>query len=174
MGWRFWIDRGGTFTDLVGISPEGNYVVRKFLSEHPDLSKDPAIQNIRELINFTGSSPIPEGVVDEVRIGTTVATNALLEGTGKPVLLFCNKGFGDSLFIGDQHRSDLFSIQIKKHPFLATSVIEVDGRIDSNGNELEKLKLEQLTNNNIIRSNLAKQASCAICQMPRCTGQVVV
>ena len=89
MGWRFWVDRGGTFTDLVGISPHGQFVIRKVLSEGPDQRGDPAIKAIREVLDISEREPIPNGLIKEVRLGTTVATNALLEGTGNPVILFC-------------------------------------------------------------------------------------
>ncbi len=162
MGWRFWIDRGGTFTDLVGISPVGELVVHKFLSEQPDQKIDPAVKTIRGILKINDNIPIPKAMISEVRIGTTVATNALLEGTGKPVLLFCNKGFSDALFIGDQHRQDLFSLRIVKPPFIAKSVIELNCRIDTNGFELQKLELECLVDNQIILNCLKEQTSCAI------------
>ncbi len=162
MGWYFWIDRGGTFTDLVGVSPLGDWVVRKFLSEQKGESLDPAIKTIRDILQINDNEPIPNGIIKEVRIGTTVATNALLEGNGRPVLLFCNYGFADALFIGDQHRRDLFALEIKKDPFIAKSVIEIAGRIDSHGNEIEPLEFYGLSNNDLLKRSLVSQESCAI------------
>ena len=86
MGWQFWIDRGGTFTDLIGISPNGNTVVRKILSEQPEHIGDPAVKAIREVLKIKEHNPIPANLIQEVRLGTTVATNTLLENKGSPVL----------------------------------------------------------------------------------------
>ena len=103
-GWQFWIDRGGTFTDLVGRQPDGQLVVRKVLSVQPGVPGDPAVAAIRELLGLGPSQAITSGLIDGVRLGTTVATNALLEGAGEPVLLLTNRGLADLLRIGDQHR----------------------------------------------------------------------
>ena len=93
--WHFWIDRGGTFTDLVGRAPSGELVVRKVLSEPTIERGDPAVRAIREVLGLPAKAPIPPGVIQEVRLGTTVATNALLEGAGEPVLLITNQGLAD-------------------------------------------------------------------------------
>ena len=77
MGWQFWIDRGGTFTDLIGVSPQGEQIIRKVLSESPDLHSDPTIIAIKEVLNLKKRAVIPVGLIDEIRLGTTVATNAL-------------------------------------------------------------------------------------------------
>ncbi len=90
--WNFWIDRGGTFTDLVGRAPSGELVVRKVLSEQAIDCGDPAVRAIRELMGLPAAAQIPPGLIQEVRLGTTVATNALLEGAGEPVLLIGDHG----------------------------------------------------------------------------------
>ena len=104
MGWCFWVDRGGTFTDLIGRDPEGRLHVRKVLSEQA-VSGDPAVSAMVAMLD-SASSGVDLGDVDEVRLGTTVATNALLEGCGSPLLLLTNAGLRDQLWIGDQHRDD--------------------------------------------------------------------
>jgi 5-oxoprolinase (ATP-hydrolysing) len=143
-GWRFWIDRGGTFTDLVARSPSGELQVRKVLSEQPDRAGDPAVREIRDWLGFGGSSAeIPPALVEEVRLGTTVATNAFLERKGSPTLLLVNEGLADLLFIGDQHRPDLFALDIQRPQPLQRWVIEVSGRLDAQGLELQPLRLDQ-------------------------------
>ena len=149
-GWRFWIDRGGTFTDVVARSPDGGLQVRKVLSVQPEVPGDPAVRAIRELIGLPlaahsaerGSAPlpaIPPGLISEVRLGTTVATNAVLEQQGRPTLLLVNRGFADLLAIGDQHRPDLFALEIRRSEPLAQRVLEVSGRLAVDGTELEPL-----------------------------------
>jgi Hydantoinase/oxoprolinase N-terminal region len=113
-GWRFAIDRGGTFTDLVGRSPEGRLVVRKVLSVQPQQPGDPAIRALKEVLQLEPDQPLPPGLVQEVRLGTTVATNALLERQLEPVLLLLNSGFADLPLIGDQHRPDIFALRIER------------------------------------------------------------
>ncbi|MBD2550847.1 hydantoinase B/oxoprolinase family protein [Microcystis elabens FACHB-917] len=146
-GWRFWIDRGGTFTDVVARSPEGELVVRKLLSDPPlpaDGSRppDPAVAALRELLGLPPHQPIPPGAVAEVRLGTTVATNALLERQGAPVLLLVNRGFADLQRIGDQHRPHLFALAIERPEPPSLRVIEVGGRLAADGEELESLQLD--------------------------------
>jgi 5-oxoprolinase (ATP-hydrolysing) len=140
-GWRFWIDRGGTFTDLVGCSPGGELVVRKVLSVQPDRPGDPAVRAIREVLDLPAAEPLPVGSIQEVRLGTTVATNALLERSGAPTLLLVNRGLADLLQIGDQHRPDLFALEIARPQPLAQRVLEVGGRLSASGEELEPLQL---------------------------------
>ncbi len=82
MPWQFWIDRGGTFTDLVGVGPQGEWIVRKVLSDQPDLQEDPAVHAIRQVLELDRDQILPDGLIQEVRLGTTVATNALLERKG--------------------------------------------------------------------------------------------
>ena len=140
MGWHFWIDRGGTFTDLIGCAPDGSLHVQKVLSE--GLVDDPAVAAMRRVIGCPSSDPLPIGLVDGVRLGTTVATNALLEGNGVPLLLITNVGFADVLQIGDQHRSDLFALNQPTATWLATEVLECPGRLDAQGDELEPVRFD--------------------------------
>jgi 5-oxoprolinase (ATP-hydrolysing) len=142
LAWQFWIDRGGTFTDLVGRSPTGELVVRKLLSLQPGRLEDPAVEAIRELLELQPGEAIPTGAIEEVRLGTTVATNALLERNGAPTLLLVSRGFADALLIGDQHRSDLFALRIEKPEQLYGRVLEVGGRLAADGSELEPLCLD--------------------------------
>jgi 5-oxoprolinase (ATP-hydrolysing) len=136
LGWHIWIDRGGTFTDVVALSPQGQLLVRKVLSVHPGVPGDPAVQAMTDLIG-------PAGKVADLRLGTTVATNALLEGAGTPVLLLINRGFADLLRIGDLRRPELFALAVQRPEPLAVRVIEVDGRFGADGVEIEPLVLDQ-------------------------------
>ncbi|MCB4388706.1 hydantoinase B/oxoprolinase family protein [Synechococcus sp. MU1617] len=142
MGWCFWIDRGGTFTDLIGRDPEGQLHVRKVLSEQAGAA-DPAVSAMEAMLT-SASPPVDLGDVDDVRLGTTVATNALLEGAGASLLLLTNAGLRDQLWIGDQHRDDLFALEQPQRPFLAQTVLELAGRLDARGEEVEPLVLDQL------------------------------
>ena len=142
-GWRFWIDCGGTFTDVIGLAPGGPLQVRKVLSVQPERPGDPAVLAIRGLLGLAPEAPIPAGLVSEVRLGTTVATNALLEHRGRPVLLLINEGFADLLAIGDQHRPDIFALRIERPTPLHVRVLEVPGRLAADGSELEPLQLSQ-------------------------------
>ena len=142
-GWRFWIDRGGTFTDVVARSPAGELQVLKVLSEQPDRPGDPAINAVRALLGLSqNSGPIPLGLIEQLRLGTTVATNAFLERKGAPTLLLVNRGLADLLQIGDQHRPDLFALSIHKLNPLYQRVVEVQGRLAADGTELEPLRLD--------------------------------
>lgn len=146
-GWRFWIDRGGTFTDVVACSPTGELVVRKLLSDPRPLAdgmapSDPAVTAVREVLGLAHDQSIPAGAVAEVRLGTTVATNALLERQGAPVLLLVNRGYADLQRIGDQHRPDLFALAIERPEPPPLRVIEVGGRLAADGEELETLQLD--------------------------------
>ncbi|MFO7630481.1 MAG: hydantoinase/oxoprolinase family protein, partial [Prochlorococcaceae cyanobacterium] len=141
--WQFWIDRGGTFTDLVGRAPSGELVVRKLLSQQPGRPGDPAVRAIRQVLGLAEADPLPAELIEEVRLGTTVATNALLERQGASTLLLVNRGFADALLIGDQHRPDLFALRIERPLPLYGRVIEVAGRLAADGRELEPLQLDQ-------------------------------
>lgn len=133
LGWDFWIDRGGTFTDLVGRAPDGTLHPYKLLSENPEAYPDAAIEGIRQLLGFKNGEPIPDGMVDTVKMGTTVATNALLERKGDPVALLITRGFGDALRIGYQSRPDIFAKQIIKPEQVYQSVAEIDERVLADG-----------------------------------------
>jgi 5-oxoprolinase (ATP-hydrolysing) len=110
--WDFWIDRGGTFTDVVGRRPDGTYIAHKLLSENPEAYRDAAVQGIRDLLGLARGAPIPAGMIGAVKIGTTVATNALLERKGERTLLLITKGFRDALRIGNQARPKIFARNI--------------------------------------------------------------
>jgi 5-oxoprolinase (ATP-hydrolysing) len=111
-GWQFWIDRGGTFTDIVARAPDGRVVTKKLLSENPERYRDAAIAGIRAILGLAADDPLPSAAIDAVKMGTTVATNALLERKGERTLLAITKGFGDALRIGYQNRPKLFARHI--------------------------------------------------------------
>ena len=131
--WDFWIDRGGTFTDLVGRDPDGALHPYKLLSENPEAYKDAAIEGIRNLLGVNPGDAIPSDKVGAVKMGTTVATNALLERKGDPTALLVTKGFGDGLRIGYQARPDIFAKEIIKPEQLYDLVFEVDERVLADG-----------------------------------------
>jgi 5-oxoprolinase (ATP-hydrolysing) len=140
--WQFWIDRGGTFTDIVGRKPDGALVTLKLLSENPGRYSDAAVQGIRELLGV-GDQPIPPGEIDVVRMGTTVATNALLERKGDRTVLAITRGFADALRIGYQHRPKLFVRHIELPSMLYEQVVEIDERIGAHGDVVRPLDLQQ-------------------------------
>jgi 5-oxoprolinase (ATP-hydrolysing) len=131
--WDFWIDRGGTFTDIVGRRPDGTLVAHKLLSDNPEAYRDAAVQGIRDLLGLKKGEPIPAGRIGAVKMGTTVATNALLERKGERTLLLITKGFRDALRIGYQARPKIFARQIVKPEMLFERVIEVDERVRADG-----------------------------------------
>ncbi|NWG22836.1 MAG: 5-oxoprolinase, partial [Pseudorhodoplanes sp.] len=131
--WDFWIDRGGTFTDIVGRRPDGTLVAHKLLSENPEAYRDAAVQGIRDLLGLAPGEPIPAGRGGAVKMGTTVATNALLERKGERTLLVTTRGFRDALRIGYQARPKIFARQIIKPDMLFERVIEVDERVRADG-----------------------------------------
>ncbi len=131
--WDFWIDRGGTFTDVIGRDPKGQVHARKLLSENPEAYRDSAIQGIRDHLGIASGAAIPVGLVGEVRMGTTVATNALLERKGDRTLLLITKGFRDALRIAYQARPDIFAKEIILPEQLYERVIEVDERVRADG-----------------------------------------
>jgi 5-oxoprolinase (ATP-hydrolysing) len=131
--WKFWIDRGGTFTDIIGASPEGRLHIRKLLSENPSAYRDAAVAGIRSVLGLRDEDPIPKGLVGEVRMGTTVATNALLERKGSPTALITTRGFRDALAIGYQARPEIFAKKIVKPDLLYRFVAELDERVTADG-----------------------------------------
>ena len=141
-GWQFWIDRGGTFTDIVGRKPDGALVTLKLLSENPGRYSDAAVQGIRELLGV-GEQPIPSGAIEVVRMGTTVATNALLERKGDRTVLAITRGFADALRIGYQHRPKLFVRHIELPSMLYEQVVEIDERMGAHGDVVRPLDLQQ-------------------------------
>ena len=131
--WDFWIDRGGTFTDIVGRQAGRHLVAHKLLSENPEAYRDAAVQGIRDLLGLAPGEPIPPGRIGAVKMGTTVATNALLERKGERTLLITTKGFRDALRIGYQARPKIFAKEIIKPDMLFERVIEVDERVRADG-----------------------------------------
>lgn len=132
-GWQFWIDRGGTFTDIVARSPEGALETAKYLSNNPESYVDAAVHGVRQLLGLGPRDPIPEGAIEAVKMGTTVATNALLERAGEPTLLAITRGLGDVIEIGHQARPDTFALNIRKPAMLYESVIEIEERVLADG-----------------------------------------
>ena len=142
--WHIWIDRGGTFTDLVALRPDGQTVVHKLLSENPERYTDAAIQGIRDLLGVGADEPIPSQNIAVVKMGTTVATNALLERKGDRTVLLITQGFRDALRIGYQNRPDLFAQEIKLPELLYEEAIEVQERVSAQGQELQPVNLNAL------------------------------
>jgi 5-oxoprolinase (ATP-hydrolysing) len=138
-GWQFWIDRGGTFTDIVARDPEGRLSTRKLLSENPERYRDAAVAGIREVLGLGPGAPVPPGVIEAVKMGTTVATNALLERKGERVLLLVNRGFADMLRIGNQARPRLFDLDVRLPELLHERVAEIGGRVAVDGTGIEAL-----------------------------------
>ncbi|WP_240481636.1 hydantoinase B/oxoprolinase family protein [Novosphingobium fuchskuhlense] len=138
-GWHFWIDRGGTFTDIVARAPGGGLHTAKLLSENPAHYGDAATAGIRRILGLAPGAPIPQGRIVEVRMGTTVATNALLERKGEPVLLLITKGFGDLLQLGHTARPRLFDLDVRLPEALYAAVEEVGGRVAATGEVLAPL-----------------------------------
>jgi 5-oxoprolinase (ATP-hydrolysing) len=131
--WEFWIDRGGTFTDIVARRPDGGLTVRKLLSENPGRYADPAVEGIRRLLQVPDQEPIPAERIAAVRLGTTVATNALLERKGEPTVLVITRGFADAIRIAYQDRPHIFDRQIIRPEMLYSRVIEANERIGAHG-----------------------------------------
>ncbi|MBC8049747.1 MAG: 5-oxoprolinase, partial [Chitinophagales bacterium] len=131
--WQFAVDRGGTFTDIVARAPDGSIRVHKLLSENPSQYADAASHGIRELLGLPANAVIPAASVGQIRIGTTVATNALLERKGARVLLLTTPGFADALEIGYQARPKIFALNIEKPAMLYERVAEVAGRVRADG-----------------------------------------
>ena len=144
--WQFWIDRGGTFTDVVGKRPDGSLVTLKLLSENPEQYRDAAVAGIRRLLGLGAGEPVTSGQVESVKMGTTVATNALLERKGEPTLLVITRGFRDALRIAYQDRPKLFERRIVLPELLYSRVIEADERVGADGElvrALDEARLER-------------------------------
>ena len=141
--WQFWIDRGGTFTDVVARRPDGQIVTHKVLSENPERYRDSAVQGIRDLLGVAAHEPVPAHLIDSVRMGTTVATNALLERKGAPTVLAITRGFADALRIGYQSRPKLFVRNIELPTLLYERVVEIDERIGAHGEVVRELDTRQ-------------------------------
>jgi len=137
--WQFWIDRGGTFTDVVGKRPDGSLVTHKLLSENPEQYRDAAVAGIRHLLGLRADQPITPAQVECVKMGTTVATNALLERKGEATLLVTTKGFRDALRIGYQERPRIFDRHIVLPELLYSRVIEAHERVGADGEVVQAL-----------------------------------
>ena len=137
--WQFWIDRGGTFTDIVARQPDGSLVTHKLLSENPEQYRDAAVAGIRHLLGLKAGEVISPDVVECVKMGTTVATNALLERKGEPTLLVTTQGFRDALRIAYQNRPRLFDRHIVLPELLYSRVIEAQERVGAHGDVIEAL-----------------------------------
>ena len=142
--WQFWIDRGGTFTDVVARKPDGTIIIDKLLSENSEQYKDAAIAGIKKLLKLKEDDLIPVDQISSVKMGTTVATNALLERKGDRTLLLITRGFGDLLRIGYQNRPLLFDLNIKLPELLYDRVVEVSERLDAKGNVVRNLDEESV------------------------------
>ena len=147
--WQFWIDRGGTFTDVIARKPDGSMATHKLLSENPEHYRDAALQGIRELLGLDADAPIPAQHLDAVKMGTTVATNALLERKGERTVLITTRGFGDALRIGYQARPDIFARHIELPEQLYERVAEVDERLNASGHLL--IPLDESAARNALR-----------------------
>ncbi|HEY0885863.1 MAG TPA: hydantoinase/oxoprolinase N-terminal domain-containing protein, partial [Ramlibacter sp.] len=137
--WQFWIDRGGTFTDIVGRRPDGTLVTHKLLSDNPEQYRDAAVAGIRHLLGLRPDEPVSPAQVESVKMGTTVATNALLERRGEPTLLVTTRGFRDALRIAYQNRPRLFDRRIVLPELLYSAVVEAHERVGAQGEVIEPL-----------------------------------
>ncbi|WP_293450872.1 hydantoinase B/oxoprolinase family protein [Planktotalea sp.] len=141
--WQFWVDRGGTFTDIVAKTPKGELRTHKLLSENPEVYVDAAVHGIRDLLDLDPNDPIPQGQIGAVKMGTTVATNALLERKGERTLLLITKGMRDLLRIGFQNRPRLFDLNIQLPELLYEDVIAVEERIAADGEIITSLDAQE-------------------------------
>src|ERR1700751_2436159 len=139
----FWIDRGGTFTDIIAVQPGGSLRTLKLLSENREHHADAAVEGIRRLLGLNTDDPIPTELIQSVKMGTTVATNALLERKGEPTVLVVNKNLRDVLRIGTQQRPRLFDLEIKLPAPVYERIVEVPGRLSVEGLELEPFDEQQ-------------------------------
>ena len=159
--WQFWIDRGGTFTDVVGKKPDGTLVTHKLLSENPEQYQDAAVAGIRYLLDLKADQAVTPDVVECVKMGTTVATNALLERKGEPTLLVTTQGFRDALRIAYQNRPRLFDRHIVLPELLYSAVIEAQERMGAHGEVIAKLD-EALLKTQLVEQYLLGLRSVAI------------
>ncbi|OEZ54030.1 hydantoinase B/oxoprolinase family protein [Duganella sp. HH105] len=142
--WQFWVDRGGTFTDIVARRPDGKLVTHKLLSEYPERYEDAVTQGMRDLLGLKTGEPLPAEQIEVIKMGTTVATNALLERKGARTALAITRGFADQLRIGYQDRPDIFAMRIELPDLIYEKVIEIDERIGARGEVLEVPDEERL------------------------------
>ena len=162
--WQFWIDRGGTFTDVIAQTPKGKIIVHKLLSENPEQYNDAPLQGIKDVMGIDRDRSIPAAQIEAIKMGTTVATNALLERKGDRVVLAITKGFKDALRIGYQNRPDIFALEIILPEMLYEQVVEVTERYDAQGNELIRVDISQ-TRQDLQAAYDSGIRSCAIVLM---------
>ncbi len=162
--WEIWIDRGGTFTDIVARDPNGRIITRKLLSDNPEHYSDAAIQGIRDVLQLKPNEKFPEHLISSIKMGTTIATNTLLERKGPPVALAITEGFRDALRIGYQNRPKLFELNIVLPAQLYNQVIEIKERIDAQGKVLQVLD-ENLTQQSLSQVYSAGYRAIAIVLM---------
>ena len=156
-GWRIWIDRGGTFTDIVAEAPDRSIRTGKLLSESPGAYRDAAVEGIRRLLCLAPGEPVPENAIEHVKMGTTVATNALLEREGDRTLYVTTAGFGDLLRIGYQNRPRLFDLHVVLPEPLYERAVEVPERMGVDGSVIQPLDEASL------RQALAEALDAGIC-----------
>ncbi|HEX9173337.1 MAG TPA: hydantoinase/oxoprolinase N-terminal domain-containing protein, partial [Telluria sp.] len=142
--WQFWVDRGGTFTDIVARRPDGKLVTHKLLSEYPERYDDAVVQGMRDMLGVAPGAPLPVEQIEVIKMGTTVATNALLERKGARTALAITRGFADQLRIGYQDRPDIFAMRIDLPDLIYEQVIEIDERIGARGEVLQAPHREQV------------------------------
>jgi len=164
MPWKFFADRGGTFTDIVAITPDNQIITHKLLSQNPERYQDAIVQGIRDILRLSPQDSLTSEKIEVIKIGTTVGTNALLERKGDRTVLVITKGFKDALRIGYQNRPDIFAREIILPELLYEAVIEVEERIDAQGYELIPLNLEQIKTD-LIKIYQSGIRSCAIILM---------
>ena len=162
--WQFWVDRGGTFTDIVAKSPQGTLSTHKLLSENPEVYRDAAVHGIRDILGLGADEPVPAGMIEAVKMGTTVATNALLERKGEKTVLLITKGMKDLLRIGYQNRPRLFDLDIQLPELLYSKAIEVSERLDAEGNVILALD-EQAAQEDLAQAHAEGYRSVAIALM---------
>ena len=161
--WEFWIDRGGTFTDIVARRPDGRLIAHKLLSDNPRAYRDAAVAGIRQLLQLKAGQQIPADSIRQVRLGTTVATNALLERKGEPTVLVITRGFGDALRIAYQNRPRIFDRRILLPEVLYDRVIEADERISAHGEILTPLDEDAIANQLKNATNDGFKAVAIVC-----------
>lgn len=161
MPWKFFADRGGTFTDIVAVTPDNQIITHKLLSQNPERYEDAIFQGIRDILGLSSQDSLTSEEIEVIKIGTTVGTNALLERKGDRTVLVITKGFKDALRIGYQNRPDIFAREIILPELLYEKVVEIEERIDAQGNELIALNLEKIETDltQIYQSGIC---SCAI------------
>jgi len=159
--WQFWVDRGGTFTDLVALSPDGMLTTHKLLSENPECYEDAALHGIREILNLPANAPLPTDQIEVIKMGTTVATNALLERRGQRTVLVTTAGFADVLKIGYQTRPDIFALDIQPATQIYEHVVEAQERVGADGKIIKPLNEKDL-HQSLSKAYADGLKSCAI------------